>query len=97
MLNNQRLLNLMTVGLLIICAAPTFAQSTANPSVRFDSEVNRVLFKPPSDDKQPDHRVEAGSRHPIPCLQDANSTTLMNSSSNQNPLIPLTQILHQYK
>ena len=89
MLNNQRLLNLMTVGLLIICAAPTFAQSTANPSVRSDSKVNRVLFKPPSDDKQPDHTAEAGSRHPIPCLQDANSTTLMNSSSNQNPLMPL--------
>ncbi len=89
MLNNQRLLNLMTVGLLVLGTTPTFAQSLTTPSARSDRKLSRVLFKPPSDDKKPDQTAEAGSRNPIPCLQGTTSTTLMNSSSSQNSLIPL--------
>ncbi len=89
MLNNQWLLNLMTVGLLVLGTTSTFAQSATNPSARSNRKLSRVLFKPPSDDKKPDQTAEAGSRHPIPCLQGATSTTLVNSSSSQNSLMPL--------
>ncbi len=89
MLNNQRLLNLMTVGLLVLGTAPTFAQSTANPSARPDRKLSRVLFKPPSDDEKPEQTAEAGSRHGVQCLQDATSAALANSPSSQSSLIPL--------
>ena len=89
MLNNQGLLNLMTVGLLVLGTAPTIAQSTANPSARTDRKPSRVLFKPPPDDKKPEQTAEAGSRHGVQCLQDATSANLVNSSSSQNALMPL--------
>ena len=89
MLDNQRLPNLITVGLLFIITPPAFAQSTAIPSARFGEKLSEVFFKPPSDDKKPEHTAEAGSRHPIPCIQNSNSTTLINSLPSQNALMPL--------
>lgn len=93
MLNKQRLLNLMTLGLLLIGTAPTFAQSTANPSARSDRKLTRVLFKPPPDDKKPDQTAEAGSRHGVQCLQDTTSPTMADTSSSHSilmPLVPMT-------
>ena len=89
MLNNQRLLNLMTVGLLVLGTAPTFAQSTANPSARPERKLSRVLFKPPSDDEKPEQTAEAGSRHGVQCLQNVTSAAMANSPSSQSALIPL--------
>ncbi len=89
MLNNQRLLNLMVVGLLVLVITPSFAQSTANSSARSERKLNRVLFKPPSDDKKPKQTAEAGSRHGVQCLQDITSATVTNFSSSQNSLVPL--------
>ena len=89
MLNNQRLLNLMTVGLFFICTAPTLAQSTANPSARPDRKLTTVLFKPPQDDKKPEQTAEAGSRHGIQCLQDTTSVNLTKTPSSHSNLIPL--------
>ena len=89
MLNNQRLLNLMTVGLLVLSTAPTIAQSTADPSGRPYRTFSRVLFKPPEEDKKPKQTADAGSRHGAQCLQDATSAALANSPSSQRTLIPL--------
>ena len=92
--NKQRLLNIMTVGLLVLGTAPTFSQST-NPSARSDRKLSRVLFKPPSDDKKPDQTAEAGSRHGIQCIQDASSRTLAKSPSSHSflmPLVPMTNL-----
>lgn len=89
MLGNKRSLNLMTIVLMLLSTPPTFAQSTTNSSARSGRKLSRVLFKPPSDDKKPDRTADAGSRQPISCLQNVNSSTLINSSLSQNVLIPL--------
>lgn len=91
MLNNQQLLNLMTVGLLFLSTtAPTIAQSTANRSARSDRTLSRVLFSPPQDEKKPEERTEGGgSRQDTYCLQDATSGNLANFPSSQSSLILL--------
>lgn len=89
MLNNQQLVNLMTVGLLFLStAAPTIAQSTANQSVQSDRTVRRVLFRPPQDNKKPKERtVGGGSRQDTYCRQDATFANLANSRSSKSSLI----------
>ncbi len=89
MLNNQRLLNLMTIGLLLLGTAPTIAQSTANPSAKTDRILTRVLFKPPQDDKKPERTQAAGSRHNGKCIQDRTSGNSTNSPSTQGNLMPI--------
>ena len=87
MLNNQRLLNLMTVGLLLLSTAPSIAQPNKNNSARKDRILTRVLFKPPQDDTAPEQTVGAATRGG--CYQDATSTHLANFSSTQSSLMPL--------
>ena len=91
MLNNQRLLNLTTVGLLLLGTAPTMAQSITNRSARNDRILTRVLFKPPPEDKKPEgeQTVGAGSRHGGWCLQDATPANLANSPSTQSSLMSI--------
>lgn len=90
MLNNQRLINLMTVGLLILSTAPSMAQSTDNPSATTDRTLRRVEFVPPSDEKKPEERTTGGgSRQDGQCLQDATSAALANSPSSQSSLMLL--------
>ena len=88
MLNNQRLLNLMTVGLLLLGTAPTIAQSTTNRSARTNRILTRVLFRPPPDDQKPDRTEGAASRHGGRCPQDANLTAEIPLSLM--PLVPAT-------
>ena len=89
MLNNQRLLNLMTVGLLLLSTAPTIAQST-NRSTTTDRPLSRVLFRPPTKDKKPEERTAGGgSRHDGQCLQDATSANSSDSPSSQSSLMLL--------
>ncbi len=75
MLNNQRLLNLMTIGLLLLGTAPTIAQPTTNRSARTDRTLIKVLFKPPPKDKKPERTEGAGSRHGGQCPQDVTLST----------------------
>ena len=89
MLNNQRLLNLITIGLLLLGTAPTIAQSSANLSSKTDRILTRVLFKPPQNDKKPGQTRAAGSRNNGKCLQDTTSANLTNSSSTQGNLMPI--------
>ena len=89
MLNNQRLLNLMILGLLLLSTVPSIAQSTANPSARSNRTLSRVLFIPPPEDKKPYKTVGGGSRHGGQCFQDATSAPLANSPSSRSSLIPL--------
>ena len=91
MLNNQQLLNLMTVGLLFLStAAPTIAQSIANRSTTTNGTLSRVLFRPPQDDKKPEERTAGGgSRQDTYCLQDATSGNLANSQASQDSLMLL--------
>ena len=88
MQNNTRLLNLMTVGLLVIGTAPGIAQSTTNLSPTIHRTLNRVLFKPPPEDKKPEHTIAAGSRGRCP-QDDIITANLVNSQSSQNNLIAL--------
>ncbi|NES81950.1 MAG: DUF928 domain-containing protein [Moorea sp. SIO2B7] len=92
MLNNQRLLNLITVGLLVLGTVPTIAQPIAqpatNPSKTTHSKLPRVFFNPPSDDKKPTKTSGAGSRDGQ-CSQNAIPTTEANSSSTQGYLMSL--------
>lgn len=93
MLNNQRLLNLMTVGLLLLGTAPTIAQSTTNPSATTDRIFTRVLFKPPPNDKKPGKTEAAGSRNGGQCPQDAtpaNSPHSPSTLSSMMALVPST-------
>ena len=91
MLNNQQLINLMTVGLLFLSTAtPSIAQTTANRSARADRTLSRVLFRPPQDDKKPEERTAGGgSRQDAYCIQDATSGNLANSQASQDSLILL--------
>ncbi len=70
-LNKQRLLNLMTIGLLLLGTAPTIAQPTTNRLAKTDRTLIRVLFKPPPKDKKPERTEGAGSRNDRQCPQDA--------------------------
>ncbi|MEA5537007.1 DUF928 domain-containing protein [Crocosphaera sp. XPORK-15E] len=89
MLNNQRLLNLMTVGLLLLGTVPTIAQPTSNPSTRQNRRLTRVLFKPPPDDPKPEQTRGAGSRHDGQCAGDATPTNLAKISSEGSSMVPL--------
>lgn len=89
MLNNQRLMNLMTLGLLLLGTAPTIAQPIDNPSSQPNRNITRVLFKPPPEDQQPKDTQGAASRHGGQCSQDATPTSLADASSNQMSLKPL--------
>ena len=92
MVNKQRLINLMTVGLLLFGTAPTVAQPTTNSPGKTDKILTtRVLFKPPQDDKKsaPKQTVGAGSRHGGQCLQDVTSANSPKSPSIQSSLMPL--------
>jgi hypothetical protein len=75
MLNNQRLLNLMFIGLLLLGTAPTVAQPTTNRSARTDRTLTEVDFKPPPEDQKPERTEGAGSRHGGRCPQDATVPT----------------------
>ncbi len=87
---NQPLLNLMTVGLLLLSTAPTMAQSAANRSAEPDSTLSRVLFRPPQDNKKPEGRTAGGgSRHDGQCLHDAPVANRANSPSNHSSLMLL--------
>lgn len=90
MLNNKRLLNLITLGLLLLSTAPIMAQSSANPSATTDRTLRRVEFVPPSDEKKPEERTAGGgSRQDGQCLQDTTSAALANSPSSQSSLMLL--------
>ncbi len=90
MLNNQQLLNLITISLLILSTAPSLAQSTTNRSTITDRTFIRVLFRPPSEDKKPEEPTAGGgSRHDGHCLQDAPVANLANSSLNHSSLMLL--------
>ena len=89
MLNNQRLLNLITTGLLLLGTAPTIAQPTTNPSTRTHRTITRVLFKPPPEEMKPKRTRGAGSRHDGQCSQDATPANLANAPSTQSSLMPV--------
>lgn len=89
MLNNQRLLNLITTGLLLLGTAPTIAQPTSNLSTRTDRTITRVLFKPPPEDKKPERTQGAGSRHDGQCPRDVSPTNVAKLSSERPSMVPL--------
>jgi hypothetical protein len=87
MLNNHYFFKVITVGLLLIGAAPTIAQPTANSPARSESAIATVSFKPPRDDKQPDRTAGAGSRGGQ-CPQDATVPTA--NTPSLTALVPTT-------
>jgi Domain of Unknown Function (DUF928) len=87
MLNNQQLIGLITIGLFVMGMQPRIAQSTANiPTPTNFSKLQRIIFKPPSNEGKPKSTSSAGSRSNWQCPQDATSTT---TSSNQTPIMSL--------
>lgn len=89
MVNNQQLLSLVTVGLWLVGAEPTIAQSTATRSANTDKAIAQVLFTPPADDKKPDRTSGAGSRRDWQCPQDSTSVATTGTLSNTPSLMPL--------
>lgn len=89
MVNYQQLLNLITVGLLLLGAESAIAQSTGNSSASTDDSTTQVLFKPPPDDKKPDSTTGAGSRRDWQCPQDSTSHTTTDTLSNNPSLMAL--------
>ncbi len=89
MLNNQKFINLITVGLLLIGAEPTIAQSMVNNSASIDRSITHVSFEPPSDDKKPDNTSGAGSRQDQQCPQDSAPATPADTPSDKSSLMAL--------
>jgi hypothetical protein len=87
MLNNYYFFNLITLGLLLSGAEPTFAQPSTTTSAVSDHSSNRVSFTPPPDDKLPGRTVGAGSRGGQ-CTQEA--TASMANTSPLRALVPTT-------
>lgn len=92
MLNNQKLLNLIAVGLLLVGGESAIAQSTGNSSDAKKDSITQVLFKPPADDKKPDNTSGAGSRHDWQCPQDSGSHATTDTPSNKPSLMALVPI-----
>ncbi|MDJ0508184.1 MAG: DUF928 domain-containing protein [Crocosphaera sp.] len=89
MLNNYKLLNLITLSLLLLNPSVILTEPINNPSTTNDRTLIRVLFKPPPDDKKPDQTRGAGSRHDGQCSIDTPSENRANTSSHQPDIIPL--------
>ncbi len=74
MLHNYYYFNLLTVGLLLIGAEPTLAQSADSTSAGSAHVSTIVSFTPPPDDNLPDRTAGAGSRGGQ-CTQEATAPT----------------------
>ncbi|MDZ8258165.1 DUF928 domain-containing protein [Nostoc sp. ChiQUE01b] len=89
MLNSQQLIGLMTVGLFVMGMQPTITQSNANiPKPTNRSKLQRIIFKPPSNQGKPKSTLSGGSRSSLQCLQDATSTTTPSNQASLMSLVP---------
>ncbi|EAZ92973.1 DUF928 domain-containing protein [Crocosphaera chwakensis] len=90
MLNQQYLLNLTTISLLLLPITPVIAQPASNPSgTESEGLSTGVLFKPPPEEKKPEHTRGAGSRNQGQCSQELFSANESNAPLTQTSLIPL--------
>ncbi len=79
MFKHHLLLNLLSLGLLLIGSQSTIAQSVSNSSTRLDEVITQVSFKPPADDQKPDRTAGAGSRQDWRCPQDSTLETIADT------------------
>jgi Domain of Unknown Function (DUF928) len=72
---NKSWLSLLTVGLCLVLATPTFtfAGTPTNRSNR------RIIFRPPPNDRKPDGAIGAGSRGTGECFTDSNARTFLEA------------------
>ncbi len=82
-----RLVNLITLGLLLVAAEPTLSQSRVNSLENPNDLIAEVLFEPPPDEGQPDDTSAAGTRGQ--CPQDIIATTSPDTASDKSSLMAL--------
>ncbi len=84
-----RLINLITVWLLLMGTEATLSQSRINSSENLNNLTTEVLFQPPPEEEQPDYTSGAGARSYGQCPQDIIATTSPDPASDTPSLMAL--------